>query len=201
MFNLFKKKFVDESLEDQIKDMEIFPGDFLNTAIEGLDCDILPGAVGDFGRIKTNPIPVNGPIGEIKYLNRLRTNDGGLIFHRIGSDGQIDIYETVSIGGKFWDILYFDMYHPRRSTVSPSKYSFSEYQEQYSKLRLGYYSNAFDADFPFGLSESIKKNIGDTLGIKIAQKYEEAIKDRSKFVRPLAHSQKLQYLKVEGQLI
>lgn len=201
MFNIFKKKFIDESPEEQKKDIEIFPRDFIDAAMGGLSCDILPNSTGEFGRSKMNPIPVNGPIGEIKYMNRLRSNDGGLIFHRIGSDDEIDIYETVSTGGKVWDILYFDMYHPRRSTRPPSGYSFSEYKEQFVKLNLGYYTNTFDPEFPFGLSEAIKKNVGGTLGIRIAKKYEEEIEDKSKFVRPLSHFEKLQHIKVNGQLI
>lgn len=201
MFNIFKKKFIDESLEEQKKDIEIFPSDFVDAAMGGLNCDILPNAKGEFGKSKENPIPVNGPIGEIKYLNRLCSNDGGLIFHRIGSSDTVDIYETVSVGGKYWDILYFDMYHPRRSTRAPSGYSFNEYKEQFIKLNLGYYTNTFDPNFPFGLSDAIKKNVGGTLGVRIAKKYEEMIEDKSKFIRPLSHSEKLRHIEVKGRLI
>lgn len=195
MFNLFKNKFKDESLEDQKKDLERYPEFMVKESLEGLDCDVLPNATGDFGRTKTNPIPVNGPIGEIKYLNRLRTSDGGLIFHRVGSvDGNLDKYEVVSLGGKIWDVLYFDMYHPRRSTIAPSEYSFSEFNESFIKLALGYYTNGYAENFPFGLEDLIEKHIGGTLGVRIANQYKEIIKDKSKFVRPSEQIKKLDQL-------
>ena len=38
----------------------------------GADCDEIVGVVGEFGRDPRNPIPVNGPLGEIIYLSNLR---------------------------------------------------------------------------------------------------------------------------------
>jgi hypothetical protein len=197
MFNFFKDKFKDESLEDQRKDLERFPKELSHESLIGLDCDVLPGSTGDFGRCLTNPIPVNGPTGEIKYINRLRTNDGGLIFHRLGSNGTIDIFETVSTGGKIWDILYLDMYHPRRSTITPSGYNFSKFHEIFSRFAFGYFTTSFDPDFPFGLSLFIEKDLG---GKSLVKKYEEVIKDKSKFVRPLKHIEKLEQIKIEERL-
>ena len=46
--------------------------------------DELPGAKGEFGRCVTNPVPVNGPVGELTYLSRLVTPSGaGLFGHRL----------------------------------------------------------------------------------------------------------------------
>lgn len=201
MFNFFKKQFKDESLEDQRKDLERFPRDLSAESLNGLDCDRLPDATGEFGRIETNPIPVNGPMGEMKYLNRLRTSDGGLIFHRLGSIGSIDAYEVVSLGGKIWDILYLDMYHPRRSKHLPSGYSFSKFHEVFSRIPIGYGATSFDQEFPFGLSKIIEEKIGDTLGIRIAKMYEEIIEDRSKFIKPSEHIEKLSKIKLTGIFI
>lgn len=66
--------------------------------------DTIPGAVGEFGRCLTNPIPVNGPLGELTWLSRLLTVSGAKVFfHRLGSIGTIDLFETVSEDGSMWD--------------------------------------------------------------------------------------------------
>lgn len=200
MFSFFKKKFKDESFEDQRSDLEKFPVELSGKALAGLDCDSLPNASGEFGRCITNPIPVNGPIGEIKYLNRLMTRDGGLIVHRLGSCNELDVYEVVSMGGEIWDILYFDMYHPRRSTITPSNYSFNKFHEIFTRLAIGYSINSFDQDFPFGLSNHIEKNIGGSLGKTFAERYEGVVKDRTKFVRPIDHIERLKQVKFVGRL-
>lgn len=200
MFNFFKPKFKDESLEDQRKDLEKYPDMLMEAALKGLDCDVLPNATGEFGKTITNPIPVNGPTGEIKYLNRLGTSDGGLIFHRLGSYNEVDIYEVVSHGGKFWDILYLDMAHPRRSTKAPSGYAFKKFHEIYSRWTVGYCTNSFDEDFPFGLSRFIERQLGGTLSEKFAKKYEEVVKDRTKFVRPSEHIERLKQIQLTGRL-
>jgi len=192
MFDIFKSKPKDESWEDQRKDLERFPIRLSQGCLNGLSCDKLPEATGDFGRCASSPIPVNGPIGEMKYLQRMRTSDGTLIFHRLGSYknefGVIDIFETVSSGGKIWDILYFDMYHPRRSTLTPSGYTFSKLD--WSKgFVVGSSTNKFDPDFPFGLSRCIKEDFGSG-GV---------VKDRSKFTRPLRHIERLAKLSFTSQ--
>ena len=69
--------------------------------------DELPGAVGEFGRCADNPIPVNGPTGQVTYLSRLLTADteSRMAFHRLGSttsrvlDAMVDIFELVSVDG------------------------------------------------------------------------------------------------------
>ncbi len=54
--------------------------------IAGLDCDEIPDSYGEFGRTPTNPIPVNGPKGEMLYFQNIRTNDNKpLLFHRLTS--------------------------------------------------------------------------------------------------------------------
>lgn len=85
--------------------------------------DTIPGAAGEFGRCLTNPIPVNGPLGELTWLSRLLTVSGAKVFfHRLGSIGTIDLFETVSEDGSMWDILYLDMYHTRKTKLAPSGY-------------------------------------------------------------------------------
>ncbi len=89
----------DESLAEQLADVKpIREAGQLRS--RGLD--ELPGAHGPFGRSANNPIPANGPIGEIKYLNHLVCACGAqLMGHRLGSvpsqvaQDPVDLYEVV----------------------------------------------------------------------------------------------------------
>lgn len=87
--------------------------------------DYIQGARGEFGRCVTNPIPVNGVIGEITYLSKLLligTNEK-IFFHRLGSCvGNVDLYQIVSLSGNFVDELYLDMYNYHKSNLVPQGY-------------------------------------------------------------------------------
>jgi len=197
-FNLLKKKVVDESLEKQKEDLLKEAPGLYSLAIKGRDCDSLIDSKIDFGHTARNPIPVNGVLGEVKYINRLRCKCGaGLMYHRLGAVEYneikecIDIYETVCIEGKHWDILYFHFYHPRRSLWCPDGYSFSKFHPIFSKYAIGYGTNRYDDDFPFSLSKFILLHLGEELGTPFTKKYEELIRDRNKFVRPEKHKQKV----------
>jgi hypothetical protein len=154
----------------------------------GLDCDQLPDSKGRFGLEVTNPIPVNGPIGELAYLSRLRTSSGErLLFHRLGSQGTVDIFEAVDFGGNEWFVLYLDMYHPRKSRLTPTDLSLSDETSQFT----GFTSNC--ADFPHGFPAEKAKNSGSGLNMLYAslRTIEEAL-SRSSFDRPRAHIEELQ---------
>ncbi len=199
MFNFFRKKPQEESFEEQKADIEHYPPPMRNAIISGENCDFVPNASGDFGRSLTNPIPVNGIRGEIKYINRLRCPSGnGMIFHRIGSlkNNQsgiecVDIYELVSIDGSFWDILYFDMYHPRRSTIIPKKYTFSKFNEFLSRIAVGFGVNIFAENFPFGIPNLIETRY-DSLGGSLAERLRNILADRKKFIPTEQHKQAIQ---------
>ena len=92
------------------------------------EVDEWPDAQGEFGRTPTNPILVNRTWGEITYLSRLLTTDGQrMIFHRVGSiEGAIDAFELVSVDGKFFDVLFVDMYHHNCSKKAPVGYTLLE---------------------------------------------------------------------------
>jgi len=197
-FNLFKKKFIDESFEDQKKDLENRNPFLDSLAINGKSCDSLFNNKQDFGHVASNPIPVNGVIGGIKYLNRLRCRCGTiLMYHRLGSieisetENPIDIYESVCENGKHWDVLFLSIYHPRRSTWFPTGYKFSKFHPIFSTSPIGYGTNKCDKDFPFGLSKYIKIHIGGNLGKVFAKKYEIIVLDRNKFIKPEDHIKKL----------
>lgn len=91
------------------------------------ECDVIPGSEGRFGFSPSNPIPVNGAIGELAYLSKLRTLNGErLFFHRIGSVGNAtDMFEAVTFSGSEWFVLYLKMYFPRRSRQAPEGFNLS----------------------------------------------------------------------------
>lgn len=65
-----------------------------------------PNGSGPFGFTEKNPIPVNGPIGELAYLSRLETQSGQrILFHRLGAIGTVDVFEAVTFNGNEWFIL------------------------------------------------------------------------------------------------
>ena len=102
--------------------------DFMLTEIaKNSECDIIPGSVGKFGYSPSNPIPVNGAIGELAYLSKLRTLDGErLFFHRVGSVANAtDLFEAVTFSGSEWFDLYLKMYFPRRSRQAPEGFTLS----------------------------------------------------------------------------
>src|SRR3546814_10801196 len=60
----------------------------------------LPNGSGPFGFTETNPIPVNGPIGQLAYLSRLETQSGQrILFHRLGAIDKVDVFEAVTFDG------------------------------------------------------------------------------------------------------
>ena len=171
MFNLFRKQ-VHEPSESQIKDILKYPEDFAGEILAGEDCDQISGSHGDFGSI-TNPIPVNGAIGEIKYLAKLRGKTGNaLFFHRISSDispvtsNSVDHYEVVCLDATQWSTFYFDMYHPRRSNQSPPDYLLVPYDKSFGMdLPFGYGVNKFVENFPYDLPDAIQKVYRDKDGV------------------------------------
>lgn len=202
MLNIFKKKFVDETLEEQKNDVlnlnksEFSDDTLIKEILSGDSCDEIPNSTGDFGRTLTNPVPVNGPVGEFKYLNRLRCSNG-FIFHRLGSvnqediQGNIDVFEIVSVDGRTWDVLYLHFYHPRRSTKLPTGFTFSEFHVIYSRVLFGYGTNQTDRDFPFGIAKFIEMTDVMGMGKTLARNFNKVIEDKSKFVRTKEQKQKL----------
>jgi len=123
----------------------------------GIDCDALPGAIGDFGRCLETPIPVNGALGQVTYLSKLRTSaDSRLLFHRLGSKsgpyGFVDLFEVLSFDGQIHETLYLDFYHPRRSSLAPSGYYLSDEISFITGDHIGY------PDFPNGYREITFEN-------------------------------------------
>lgn len=132
----------------------------------GVDCDMIPGSTGEFGHDATNPIPVNGPLGELTYLSRLRIRSTGsmVFFHKVRSIGNVDEFEVVNVSGQFADRLYFDMYHPRLSRMYPDKFIL----EREAVFPRGITTTC--PNFPKGLQKLIKKEAKQRLGVDVAEK-------------------------------
>jgi hypothetical protein len=113
--------------------------DSFDTLIETFDLidldpaliNIIPEGEGPFGLCKQNPIPVNGEIGEVYYLSRLRTeNNTKVQYKRRGSTRSwniprpIDIYQ-ISVEGKKICDLYLCPYYTTNSELAPEGFKFN----------------------------------------------------------------------------
>lgn len=123
---IFEK--VDKLFESEAFQNSLMPDPLKKVVLNGQNCDKIPGGRGEFGRDPTNPIPVNGPIGQILYLSQLRTerSSSPIMFHRVSStrvgEADIDMYEVLSIDESVREYLYLSLYHPRRSRLCPVGY-------------------------------------------------------------------------------
>lgn len=110
-------------LDDEAAQNNALPEQFRKILAESISCDRIPNAFGEFGRTLTNPIPVNGPVGQLVYLSRLETPEGGAVaFHRLGAFDKVDAFEVVAENGRYWDVLFLSMYFARKSRQVPSGY-------------------------------------------------------------------------------
>lgn len=153
--------------------------------INGVDADELPWGIGEYGRNIQNPIPVNGALGELIYLSSLITDDSNmrLLFHRLGSSDTIDIYETVTIDGNKWDLLFVSMYHPRKSTKTPTGYLIKDMRSQ----PLIYGTNKRVETFPNGLQSFISETTKEMIGVPLPPPEVRQAEESIKFSRPKEH--------------
>lgn len=183
MFNIFKKKSsIHEPFERQMEDNKKLNLLIAKAVINGLSCDQIPNASGAFGSI-SNPIPVNGALGEIKYLGKLRGKTGhAVFFHRIGStksqvtENPVDVFEIVCQDATQWNKLYFDPYHPRRSNLAPKGYVLTPYDEKLKMdLPFAYGVTSFLENFPYDLPNEIDNFYNSSSGVfsKHAKKWLE----------------------------
>lgn len=145
-----------------------------------------PNGTGPFGFCETNPIPVNGPIGELAYLSKLETQQGErILFHRIGAINTIDVFEAVAFSGREWFIFFLEFYHPRKSRITPEGFRFTKEVGQFT----GFHN--YCPDFPYDFHQ-VKRE--DKFGLRFAyiapSKITQQLEDRV-FNRPLAHKAKL----------
>jgi hypothetical protein len=157
--------------------------------------DELPQAYGEFGRTITNPIPVNGPIGEIMYLSSLATTDGRfLLGHRVGSKGKVDIFETVTSDGVSWDILYLSLYHPKKSKLTPAGLTFSN--STHPRIHA---TNVYEQEFPVSIANAVSAWTKGFLGFSLVPAEVRRAVMTVHFTRPAAHAARLSVLRIDGQ--
>ncbi len=150
-----------------------------------------PNGTGPFGYSETNPIPVNGPIGQLAYLSKLETTKGErILFHRIGAVNTIDVFEAVTFSGSEWFILFVDLYHPRRSRLAPDGFRFTQEVGQFSGF------HKFCNDFPYDFVEmkQSESESGLSMAYIAISKVMESIQNKA-YQRPLAHKAKLDLVK------
>ena len=202
IFGFFRKSH-HVSQREQMKDLEFYPAGMRHLFLKGENCNQLMGATGAFGQSMTNPIPVNGWIGTLKYFWRLQTPfNKGLYFHRIGKARSqvcqtIDVYETVSADRKIWDILYFDMFHPRRSNLAPEGYRLRPYDKVIDSVQFAFGTNTRLANFPHDLPEVLDKNPDMSRFAKVCSK-NISMND---FSKPEYHTEKLAVLRGDAQFV
>jgi hypothetical protein len=153
-------------------------------------CDVISGATGQFGFEATNPIPVNGAIGELSYLSRLETLQGErLLFHRIGAIDKLDVFEAVTYSGSAWYVFFVDMYHPRRSKRAPEGFGIAKEPRQFS----GFHNHC--ANFPYDFVKA-KQASPDFLRLAyIPLGHVTRQIENKAFNRPLSHKAKLDLVK------
>lgn len=146
-----------------------------------------PCGSGPFGFVDTNPIPTNGPIGELAYLSQLETQNGErILFHRLGSIKTVDVFEAVTFSGSEWFILYADFYHPRKSRITPDGFRFVDGLGQFSGF------NKFGSDFPYDFvpMKHAERETGLSMAYIAISQVQSQIDARS-FVRPSSHQARL----------
>lgn len=180
----------------KILEDEEFQLDLLNPSMKEMikNCpayDKDPSGTGPFGFSEKNPIPVNGPIGQLAYLSKLETNKGErILFHRIGAVNTIDVFEAVTFSGSEWYILFTDLYHPRRSRVTPDGFRFTSEVPQFSGF------HKFCENFPYDFvdKKASERESGLSMAYIAISKVSGQIQSRV-FNRPLAHKAKLELVK------
>lgn len=148
----------------------------------GVNCDQIPGAQGPFGSLG-NPIPVNGPIGERKYLAKLRGQTGQpVMFHRKGSNFSpvvatpVDTFEVVCLDGTQRGEITFSPYHPRRSNLAPDGFTLTPTDPTIGADPVeGHGTTFFVFNFPQALPETLRGDFGGEAGERLAREVESAL--------------------------
>lgn len=176
-------------LSDENVQNRYYPAVLQQLLAQGGAIDQVPNASGEFGRNIGNPIPVNGFLGELVYISNLTLPNGvDVVAHRLGNlNNKCDIYEIVAIDGSRWDILIFDMYHTRKSRITPSGYNLKGDPAKYL-----FATDKVVDEFPEGISEAIKDMGLSMFSIPILAPQLESFSKFKGLTRPKAHEQTIQ---------
>ena len=102
----------------------------------------------------------------------------------------MDVFEAVSFNGAEWFILFVDLYHPRRSRLTPDGFRFTKEVAQFSGF------HKFCESFPYDFIEkkASERESGLSMAYIAISKVSDQIQNRV-FNRPLAHKAKLDLVK------
>ncbi|WP_162782251.1 hypothetical protein [Arenimonas caeni] len=96
---------------------------------DGIDADVFPDGLGEFGFSVDNPIPCRTILGCHSYLASLRNDGVEVMSERIGSFGSsvvdkpVDGYQISSLDGGDLGVLYLSAYQKRNSSIAPKGFT------------------------------------------------------------------------------
>ncbi len=99
----------------------------------------------------------------------------------------IDVYEVVSVDRAQWEVLYFDLYHPRKSRVAPTGLRLSP---DMWILATNYKLD----DFPRGIRSAVSRSTREFIGLPVVSPtlFDEAAV--GEFQRPVEQAGKVRQL-------
>ncbi len=186
-------------LDDETAQNNALPEQFHRALSQNPPVDQIKNSFGEFGRTLTNPIPVNGPVGQLVYLSRLETLNGvPIAFHRLGAHDNVDVFEVVSEDGRHWDILYLSLYFLRKSQAVPSGYRSMTDQGRRALLRG---TTQYVDSFPRGIWHATLECTKRMIGLPIGDTNLKIFDTENDVARPQKHLEALRQHKFTSQSI
>jgi hypothetical protein len=182
-------------MNNMLYDEEIQNGnldDSLQSILKQNECNraYSPG----YGFSPSDPIRVNGPLGEQLYIAMLRGLDGqAVIGHRLGSLNQLDIFEVATSDFTQWAVLVFDMYYLSKDTVAPAGFIIDP-----SGIRTLTATNRFMAHFPCNFYSELIDAVSEQIGFPLVNTLLSDIQSDG-IARPEAHQELMNQIVVASR--
>jgi len=153
-----------------------------------------------FGRVESEPILVNGPLGSIAYISCLRTLDGsrmcghclGRIQTGVEQKRTLTVYELLSENEDNWDVLYFDeSFTSKMRWQFPLGYAFCE------DGILPSATTYFLRMFPRSAFESVLRSIEEMTPYSCANPFLHRFDPQYYAFRPDPHAERMERLKID----
>lgn len=153
-----------------------------------------------FGRVESEPILVNGPLGSISYISCLRTQDGfRMCGHCLGSmqygtdpKRTLTVYELISENHDHWDVLYFDeSFTSKVRWQFPLGYTFCE--ESVLPAATTYFLRMF----PRYIFQSVLRSMEEMTPYSCASPFLYVFDPEYYAFRPDPHAERMERLKID----